>query len=582
MKFTGIISTGLVCLAAVLMIAGCRSESERTFVAVNQVGYIPADSKQALLVDTQADTFEIVKADGDSVVYRGEIGRLSRPDSSTGDRTAVIDFTGFTETGMYVIRTDTGDKIVRSEPFYVDDQPYKQAMLESVQSFYYNRCGVRVDNGTQWKHPACHTDDAVFYSDTTRRRDVTGGWHDAGDYGKFTINTALSAGLLLYLYELHPGMFDDGQLNNRDRNNGIPDLLDEVKWALEWLLKMQENSGGVFHKVSQKKWVGEYLPHEDPETRYIFEVSSNATAGFTGVTALAARLYKPYDSSFSERLAVAAEKAWGYLDEHPRIQPPGGFSNPPDVLGGAYSDEDDIDVRLWASVEMYKMTGDARYLDYFAANYEAITSGELPPLGWKDFHMLALNAFIEIPLPADYKTHRQTILQKFKNEAARLLRLQARNSYRTLLDVDDYYWGSAGANLGNAFLLIQLHRQTAERKYYDAALEQLHYTLGRNPFNRTFITGVGSVPVESPYHQFSMEADFAEPVRGMMVGGPNNHRQLQGRGEISGYPGKNYEDDEKNFFVNEVAINYTAIFAYTAGYFTSDNQEVKSTHELEQ
>lgn len=557
--------------------AGCQFLYNDSFIAVNQVGYNIDEPKEALLVNSDADQFEILETVDNSVVYVGDVKSVTPPDSSAGDCTSVIDFTDFTRTGEYIIRIQ-GNRSVQSEPFSIGQNLYSKTTLAAVQSYYYNRCGTEVNNGTNWKHTVCHTEDAAFYSDTSEKRDVTGGWHDAGDYGKFSINTGLSLGLLLYLYESNTEFFKDGQLNIPEKENGVPDLLDETKWALVWLLKMQKEDGAVYHKVSQKKWVGEYLPQEDSEDRYIYRSSSNATAGFAAVAALGARLYQSVDQQFSGRLAEAAQNAWKYLENNPEIQPSGGFKNPSDVKGGEYSDINDKDVRLWAAVELYKMTGnEKKYLDFFVENYRELLVTELPPLSWKKFHSLTLSTFLNTSLPGEYKKHHEIILDKLKTEGNVLIKKYGENNYRTLLDPDEYYWGSASVNLGYAYLLIQLHRHTGAAKYYKTALDQLHYTLGRNPFNQTFLTGIGSRPVQSPYHQFSMESDVQDPVPGMMVGGPNNHLHLREK-KISKFPGKNYQDNENNYLVNEVAINFTAIFAYVAGYFTSDNQE-KNTFE---
>ncbi len=555
--------------------AGC-SASDNSFIAVNLVGYNLDESKQAYLVNSDAEEFEIVDTDDNRVVYFGDINSTSPPDSSTGDRISVIDFSDLNRTGNFIIQIK-GNPEISSELFSVGHDIYSKPVLTAIQSYYYNRCGTEVNNGNKWKHEVCHIEDAVFYSDSSKIRDVAGGWHDAGDYGKFSINTALSSGLLLYLYEMDAAFFRDGQLDIPEQNNGIPDLLDEVRWSLEWFLKMQKNNGGVYHKVSQKKWVGEFLPHEDPEVRYIFQLSSNATAGFAAVAALGAQVFEPYDTAFSDRLAKAAQQAWRYLENNPSIQPPGGFSNPPDVKGGEYSDSSDKDVRLWAAIELFKMTADEEYLDYFAEYYEELLVSGLPPLSWKEFHSMALGVFLNTSLPDEFRNHQEIVLRNFVTAGDKLVEKHRANNYRTLLGPDEYYWGSASVNLAYSYLLIQLYRKTGVEKYHNTAMDQLHYTLGRNPFNQTFLTGIGSVPVKSPYHQFSMESDNREPVPGMMVGGANNHLHLQGK-EISAYPGKNYQDVEQNYLVNEVAINFTAIFAYVAGYFKSVNQD-KNTYE---
>ncbi|TAK66365.1 MAG: hypothetical protein EPO24_01565 [Bacteroidetes bacterium] len=141
------------------------------------------------------------------------------------------------------------------------------------------------------------------------------------------------------------------------------------------------------------------------------------------------------------------------------------------------------------------------------------------------------------------------ILQKIKN-----------SDYGCALSVDEYYWGSNSVLAG--------YERTNQERYREAALVQLHYLLGRNTFGISFLTGSGSNPVRHPYHQFSMMLNENAPVPGLLVGGPNKNSQLEGK-SLSSYPGKCYEDNEKNYYVNEVAINYTAPFAYVLGYFSA-------------
>ncbi|MEX2573335.1 MAG: glycoside hydrolase family 9 protein, partial [Balneolaceae bacterium] len=110
-----------------------------------------------------------------------------------------------------------------------------------------------------------------------------------------------------------------------------------------------------------------------------------------------------------------------------------------------------------------------------------------------------------------------------------------------------------------------------DQTYRNSALDQLHYVLGRNPFDKSQVTGVGTRSVQDPYHQLSKKDGYDEPVPGMLVGGPNNHLLLEDR-EISPYPGKNYEDRFRNYLVNEVAINFTAVLAYVAGSFVQPDE----------
>src|SRR5260221_235486 len=156
-------------------------------------------------------------------------------------------------------------------------------------------------------------------------------------------NKTVSTAFFLYLYEGQPGKFTDGQLAIPESRNGVPDILDEARWALEWLLKLQRDDGGVYHKVSIKTWTGEHLPDKESDRQYIFDVSSASTADVAAVTALGARLFKKVDPQFAVALLKCATNAWKFLNGHRDIVPPGGFRNPQDVEGGEYGDQNDLD-----------------------------------------------------------------------------------------------------------------------------------------------------------------------------------------------------------------------------------------------
>lgn len=566
----GLLHFGLqLCIGVFLFTAcsGSNPESEPYEITINSVGYHPDYPKLAVVnygVDP-GEIFRLLDAETLQPIYESTVEEAVVRDRASGDYVHKLDFSNFNQAGNYYLSMP--GKEYSSGPFRINHAVYNHAAIVAMESFYYQRCGTRVDNGTSWTHPVCHIDDALFYDNPENSIDASGGWHDAGDYAKFNVTTAVSAAFLLYLYEHKPDHFIDGQLNIPENGNGIPDLLDEVRWGLEWMLKMQNEEGGVYFKVSEKRWSGEYLPHQDPDTRYIFEVSSTATADVAAVSALASRLYKNYDSEFSEALKVAAEDAWSFLEEHPEIVPKGGFTNPPDVIGGEYRDIRDLDERLWAAVELYKLTGSDKYHNWFLKHYrQAGTNTQ--PVSWQNVAGFALYSYMLMPRSLQNHEVRQQILNGVISSADRITRRVENSEYRIALSAEEFYWGSNSVVLGYAFDLVQAYEITGMEMYKMAALDQLHYILGRNPFGLSYVTGVGFQAVHHPYHQFSIKLNGAGPVPGMVVGGPNSANQLNNI-ELSEYPLKAYEDSEKNYMVNETAINYTAPFIYLAGYFSN-------------
>jgi endoglucanase len=537
-------------------------------ILINQLGYKPDDLKLAFVKSNKPDSFIITDAE-DRVVLSGILRVEAKPDGATGDELSSIDFTLLTKPGTYKISVPALNQT--SYKFSIDNSIYAECAIKTLQSFYYQRCSTEVNNGTIWNHPVCHNKFAVLYEYPDKELDVTGGWHDAGDYNKFVPTTAVSAAFLLYAYEINPGFFYDGQLNVPESSNSIPDVLDEAVWALKWLLKMQREDGAVYHKVSIKEWTAEHLPEEETDPQYVFGISSTSTADAAAVMALGARLIKKYDEQLSLKLLKFAVKAWKYLIQNPGNSPEGGFKNPPGVRGGEYGDRNDSDERLWASVELYRLTGSEEYLDYFLNNYK-IVAGPNYAVSWQNTANFGYYSFFRIQPSLKTSEARTIILSRIKRYGDDLVRRTESGGYRCVLKNNQFYWGSNSTVAGYAYDLINLYIITKNQDYIQVALDQLHYLLGRNTFGVSFITGVGSDPVKYPYHQLSMLKYSGNPVPGLLVAGPNSYSKLNGK-SISEMPGKCYEDYEKNYYVNEPAINYTAPMVYIASYFSQGEQK---------
>lgn len=551
-------------------------------ILVDQMGFRPGDKKIVLLKERGSEGYTVVDNYTGKIMHKGKIHPIGVSDANTGDMLFVIDLSGFKKEGTY--RIVLADSSQFSFPFSIDKEVYDQAARVSLKSFYYQRCGVEIVDGSLWEHPICHPRPARYFSDPAEVKNATGGWHDAGDYNKFVPTTAVSTAFLLSLYELQSEKFFDGQLDIPEKHNGIPDILDEARWGLEWLMKMQEEDGGVAHKVSIKKWTDEHLPHTENDTQYLFARSSVATADVAAVTALGARLFHKYDKEFARKLLQTSLKAWEYLDANPSIVPEGGFKNPEGVEGGEYGDGKDSDERLWASVELLKATGNSKYHDYFLQHYREV-GGVNYAVSWQNVQNFAYYSYLTVPVNVNNYQTRSFIISTMTIYCDALLNRINSNGYRYVLLPEQQYWGSNSVAMGHAYDLIMGYETTKHHRYLEGALDQLHYMLGRNTFGLSFVTGVGVNAVKHPYHQFSMLSEHEVPVPGMMVAGCNAFSRLNGK-VISKYPGRSYEDNEKNYYVNEPAINYTAPFAFVASYFSSfqkfDTSEYIYTEEERQ
>jgi len=537
-------------------------------IAVNNVGYLPGEEKIAMTELNIADStrFLVIEKESLAPVYEGLIQQSFSKDMETGHIVHIIDFSSLKSKGNYYVWVP--EKNARSPLFAIHDTVYSGISRQAIHSFHFQKCGVEVGRNTPWYHPACHLDDAPHFKNSLSHTDVSGGWHDAGDYGKFSVTTAFSLGYILYLSEKNKDLFNHHPPFVLGNEKEATNLYQFVKWPMDWLLKMQRSDGGVYHKVQKKHWTGEYLPHEDPDERYIFDVSSTATANFAAVAALFARLLESYNPEYTQRLQEAALKSWQYLDQNPNIVPKGGFKNPAGVQGGAYSDAIDIDERLWAAVELYRLTNESRFSDYITAHYSGYSKYAHEPLTWKNVFPFAVASYLNSQIASGIDKIADEWLLELTTHTDKLLQQTNRLSYRTTLKPEEFYWGSNSVAAGYAFSLLTAWEQTGNINYKQLAADQLHYLLGRNTHNKVFITGSKGNFVQHPYHQLSMEINNNEPVYGFMVGGPNAYHQRSTKGEPES-PAKWYRDNEKNYPSNEVAINYTASFVYLAGYFSS-------------
>ena len=321
-------------------------------INVNQVGYRTDALKKAVVRGQgAADEFELINAETKAVAYKGKLS--AAVENTTADETnRIADFSEFNEPGKYYIKCGTLDD---SYPFEISDNVYGKLLEDSVKMLYLQRCGSEIQDA-EFGHKACHTDMATIYG-TDTKIDVTGGWHDAGDYGRYTVAAAKAVADLLYAYDANPDLFGD-KSGIPESGNNVPDILDETRYELEWMLKMQASDGGVYHKVSCAVFPGYVMPTEETAPLLVTPVSSTATADFCASMAMASEFYKKYDKDFADKCLKAAEKSWAYLEAHPEFN----FKNPgEDIVTGEYGDVTDKDERYWAAAQMFRATGDEKY-----------------------------------------------------------------------------------------------------------------------------------------------------------------------------------------------------------------------------
>lgn len=531
-------------------------EEKEKKIAINQVGYKNGDSKIAVFKGGDVGSrFKVIDASSKEVVYENYIYGTKYNEASK-EITSFGDFTAVTKSGCYQIIINDGEEENASYPFMIGRSIYNGLFRDAFRFFYLQRCGQAIPSslGDKWAHKTCHTQKARIYG-TNKMIDVSGGWHDAGDYGRYVVSSATAVADLLYAYEENKQAFGDN-LRILESGNGVSDLLDEVRYQLEWLLKMQNpENGGVYHKVTCAKFSGCIMPEDEKDELIVAPISTAATGDFAAVMAMGYEHFKKIDSDFANRCLGAAKKAWDYLEKTPSSS----FTNPKEISTGEYADDSDYDERYWAAAQLFRATGDGRYHTAFK---KLISQGVKFGYGWETVGGFGNKAYLSTK--GANKEIAVRIRKAIINKANNLVETAKNDGYGVAKGTD-YYWGSNMSIMNNAILLAEAYKLEPNDTYIRCAKEHINYCLGKNSLTFSFVTSYGANSVMHPHHPRSEIVDVAIP--GMLVGGPN--RRLQDS-FVKAYkyeesPARCYIDCYGSSSTNEVTIYWNAalVFALT-------------------
>jgi endoglucanase len=546
-----------LCICAAGAFASERAASPAP-IRVDQIGYPASGTKLAAVVST-ASTFAVHRVpDGEKVLE----GELAEPvfDALSGDTVRLADFSILSEEGTFEIRVPGAG---RSWPFRIAAAPYADLLQLTMRSYYGQRCGTPVDLGGGYAHPACHPRSAFHPSSgKSGEAPTAGGWHDAGDYGRYVVNSGITVGTLLWAFELFPGALERLHLAIPESGDAMPDVLDEVRWNLEWMLDMQDADGGVWPKQTSEQFPPFVAPHEDRTTSFVIGSgkrpfkSSCATGNLAAVAAIGARVYRPYDEEFAAVAEDAALRAWRWLGKNPNAT----FRNPEGIGTGEYGDENCLDERLWAAAEIWRSTGDPSAHAFFRARGDAAlgaVSKDQPP-SWKEVGALA--AWTYALADEGDQSLRKAIVVRSLTAADAIVDRATRSAWRVPMVEKNFVWGSNGVAANYAMQLLVADALRPRSEYRDAAAEIVHYLLGRNPLAISWVTGAGARSVRHPHHRPSGADSIDEPWPGLLAGGPEGRRRDPLLRELPADtpPAKLYLDEEGSYASNEVAINWNA------------------------
>ena len=522
-------------------------------IAVNQIGYRPEDTKLAVLPECAAGhSFAVADAHSGRVVLRG-CCTDAQYNEATDSRVCRADFSAMKTPGVYRIEA-AGEQ---SYPFEVGTHVYEAIFRASLRMLYMQRCGVALpmDKAAAFAHPACHDTPALVWGTRDEYREVNGGWHDAGDYGRYVVPGVKTIMDLFLTFELSGGsrMVTTDELDIPESGNGVPDLLDEARFELEWMLKMQdEATGGVFHKVPCRTFPEMVMPEEEREELVLAPSSDAATADFAAIMFKASDVYAPFDAAFAGKCRAAARRAWAYVSARAELT---GYVNPAGISTGSYSDRSVDDEVFFAAVEMMLCgEADARAEQVIA---EAMAVPQQAGFGWAEMSGYAL---YELAARAGNAQAKAILLDKAED----VLTAAAQDSYGCSLG-QWYGWGSNMVVANNGMLLLLCDHLAPDARYRAAAQRQLDLLLGCNGLNMCYVSGFGSAPMSHPHHRPSQAIGHA--VAGMLAGGPNMHLQdACAKEKLAGKPpALCFVDDFRSYSTNEIAIYWNSPLIFLLG-----------------
>ncbi len=592
----------------------------RAKIITNQIGYFPDRAKKATLLTDAEDAvaFDLLDEEG-NVVYSGTSVPFGY-DAESGDNVHILDFTDYTTEGVYTLRA--GEEASRTFDIGIVDD-YSGLTYDALNYFYQARSGIAIEeqyissgNTAELARGAGHAPDLgeIYqtwgYTASSGTQDVSGGWYDAGDHGKYVVNGGISLWLMQNEYEraLLKGTADgyqDGTMMIPENNNGYPDLLDEARYEMEWMLKMIVQDGDckdmVYHKVHDIKWTPLGLsPENDTQQRIIMPPTTAATLNVAACAAQSYRLWKDIDAEFAEECLTAAKNTYAAAKLHPEMYAP--LTDTIDG-GGPYGDNVVTDEFYWAACELYIATGDSTYYTDMQESSWAFdipvdmnggeASGFTGSFDWG--HTSALGSMTLVLYPDAISEEENAALKANLLETADayvdIVNAQGYGlPYKGTMEEGDTYsrytWASNSFVVDNAIVLAYAYDMSANAAYLDSAVSAMDYILGRNPMDLSYVTGYGEHSSQYPHHRWwakQLNPEFPKAPCGVLVGGPNCgleddvvKREDWVAGEVP--PQKVYLDDIEAYSVNECTINWNTPLAWMVSYLCEQNGGLITSH----
>jgi endoglucanase len=567
-----------IILICTFLPSGLTAQDATSKIRLNQIGFYPDAPKIAVVAEDLDGNFSVVSTGTGEVVFSSKLSAAHKSAFSP-KITRIADFSKVTKPGLYKVNIlGLGD----SYTFEIKPKVFCGVTKALIKGFYFQRMSAPLlpEYAGQWSRAAGHPDKEVIIHPAAASPNRPAGtiiscpkgWYDAGDYNKYIVNSGITMGTLLSLYEDFPGYFDTLNINIPESRDNAPDLLNEIVWNLRWMLTMQDPyDGGVYNKVTNANFDGMVMPSVAVTPRYVVPKGTAATLDFAAVMAQAGRIFGKYTKVFpglSDSCMRSAVKAWDWAVKNPKVAYDQNKMNrefTPVVNTGGYGDSNFTDEFIWAAAELYIST---KKDSYYTA-YPMFPDTLMPLPSWGNVRLLGYYTLIRFEqkltgvAKKDFPMLKERIIKAANSMSAGV----SDRAYQTVMgeSARDFVWGSNSVASNQGILLLYTYKLTNDRKYLDYALGNLDYILGRNATGYSFVTGYGHKTPMFPHHRQSEADGIADPIPGLIAGGPNPGQQDGCKTYPSKIPDESYTDVMCSYASNEIAINWNAPAAYLAG-----------------
>ncbi|VUD59723.1 Cellulose 1,4-beta-cellobiosidase [Thalassocella blandensis] len=536
-----------------LLLCACSVSQTRFFsssphISINQLGYLPKAEKIAVYThpSRHAIRWELINAETHARVKRGETQAFGL-DSSTQQHVHRLDFSEINQPGRYFVQIGN----VKSNTFDISKDIYSKLHNDAFHYFYFHRLGSEIEaqylHSAEHAHPALHEDKALSCFNAWCGKDtehnVQGSWADAGDFGVYPVNHAFAVWSLVNSYEFSPQQNRSDQLNIPESGNNIPDLLDELRYGAQYLPGMLPTGEGLAsHKISSEHWP-EFplnIATENAQTRFLQPPSTASTLAIARISAQLARVFKDYDSDYSQFQWKLAKDALHRASTQTQVLYTENTLDSPGA--GDYADntiQDDwyaaLAEALITAQELEDRANAAIYRKRLRKNPYFLTFDHHGSQSWK--HVQG-SASLSLWLHWDntgLNFLEKDILKINIMEAARqLMADQDKSGYLSLYNplppssahpYPIWHWGSNATVTNDMIVIAYAYQITLEHRFLFSFLHALDYLLGRNALNSSFITGYGTQAETDTHDRIAWTAYQKSKTPyppGWMSGGPMN------------------------------------------------------------